>query len=59
MIKIKNIKMINCETGIKIDDSRNNVYIENANFKKCNKAIDISSSEIETFFCKLKEQGIN
>lgn len=59
MIKIKNAKMINCETGIKIEGFRDNVYIENVNFKKCNKAIDISSSEIETFFCKLKEQGIN
>lgn len=50
MIKIKNTTMKDCGIGIKIEGSGNNVDIENANFINCNKAIDISPSEIEFFF---------
>ena len=50
MIKIKNTTMKDCGIGIKIEGSGNNVDIENTNFINCNKAIDISPSEIEFFF---------
>lgn len=50
--------MKDCGIGIKIEGSGNNVDIENANFINCNKAIDISPSEIEIFFSQLKEQGV-